>query len=104
MTLYDASCRLSERIAASSGHPLAQGAFLLVCVLWWLLGGDMLVLTTLLSVVAITLSQMVLASQRREAAALKLQMAELVRALPGARNEIAEADKLSEREIEELRQ
>lgn len=63
----------------------------------------MLALTTLLSVLAITLSQMVLASQRREAAASKAQMAELIHAIPGARDDLADADKLTEAQIRELR-
>lgn len=103
MTVHEHACAVSERVATLSGYPMAQAGFLAACVVWWAVGGDMLALTTVLSVVAITLSQMVLSSQRREAAALKAQMAELVKAVPDARDELADADKLTEREITELR-
>lgn len=57
--------RLSCIVAAYAGHPLAQLGFLAFCLLWWSMGWDMLGLTTVLSIIAITLTQMVLASQDR---------------------------------------
>ena len=55
--------KLSCIVAAYAGHPLAQLGFLVFCLLWWAFGGDMLALTTILSIIAITMTQMVLASQ-----------------------------------------
>lgn len=55
--------RLSEIVACNVGRPISQIGFLIFCAAWWLLGGDILTLTTVLSVLAITLTQMVLNSQ-----------------------------------------
>lgn len=55
--------RLSDFVSCKAGHPVAQAGFLVFCFIWWLLGGDMLSLTTILSIIAITLTQMVLFSQ-----------------------------------------
>lgn len=96
--------RISEVVACYAGHPFSQAGFLLFCAIWWALGGSLLALTTVLSILAITLSQMVLAGQQRDTLALKLQIAELVHAVPGARDEVADADRLSEDEIERLRE
>lgn len=95
---------IAERISTFAGRPAAQIGFLTFCVAWWALGGDMLTLTTVLSVIAITLSQMVLQAQTHDAAAIRAQMAELVKAAPGARDELADADKLTTAEIEEMRE
>ena len=104
MTAYERACAASERVAAILGHPVAQVAFLALCVLWWAFAGSMLLATTLLSIVSITITQLILNSQRREAAALKLQMAELIRAVPDARDELADADRMTAAEIEAARQ
>lgn len=65
MTLYRAACSLSERVSEAAGHPVAQAVFPLSCGIWLLLGGNYDHLTLVLSVMAITLTQMVLNSQGR---------------------------------------
>jgi low affinity Fe/Cu permease len=104
-------CWFSDRIADLSAHPYAQIGFLLVCALWFVLALSMDVLTAVLSLLAITLSQMVLnrqAARERDAhrrdLALHAKIDELIIATREARNEIAGIEELEEQEIEALKQ
>ena len=60
-------------------------------------------LTLILSVLAITLTQMVLNQQRKSEIALHLKIDELVFAHDNARDEIAKIEDLTEAEIENMR-
>jgi low affinity Fe/Cu permease len=103
-------CRLSAEIADLSAHPFAQIGLVLLCALWYLTGWSIGTLTAVLSVVAITLSQMVLnrqaereAEAHRRDVALHAKLDELVLASRDARDEIAGIEALEEEEIEALR-
>jgi low affinity Fe/Cu permease len=104
--LYDFGCRISDRGAHLAGHPTAILAVALFCVAWFALGGEASanLLSVVLAIAAITLTQMVLNQQRRSEAAMHLKIDELVRALEGARDELAGIEHKSEAEIEALRQ
>jgi hypothetical protein len=54
---------ISKFVACRAATPMAQGLFITGCVAFLLLGGSVDVLTLVLSILAITLTQMVLASQ-----------------------------------------
>ena len=64
------------------GFPIACGA-------WLLAGGSVPVLTMVLSVMAITMTQLVLAEQNRDTAAVHRKLDELVITQPGADDSVA---------------
>jgi len=103
--LYEWGCRLSDRIATAAGHPAAQVGVIAFCLAWFVgLGaGFANDLTLVLSVAAITLTQMVLNQQKRHDAALHLKIDELILAKKGARNELAGAEGMTEEELETLK-
>lgn len=105
-TLYAIGCRISDGVANIAGHPMAQIVLVLFCLAWFLLPlGDKAtaVLTLVLSVMAITLTQMVLNQQKRHEAALHLKIDELIHAMKGARDEVMGIETASESELEALR-
>ena len=104
--LYDLGCKISDTGADVAGHPAAQIGMIVFCLAWFLLPlGDAAtaVLTLVLSVLAITLTQMVLNQQKRHEVALHLKIDELIHAMKGARDELMEIESKSETELEELR-
>lgn len=103
--LYGIGCHISELGANTAGHPSAIVLVAVFCAAWFLITGHAgeNTLTLILSVLAITLTQMVLNQQRRSERALHLKIDELVIAMKGARNEIAGIETKSEEELEALR-
>jgi low affinity Fe/Cu permease len=104
-------CRLSEAVAGFSAHPYVQLGFLLLCGAWFAVGWGMAVLTAALSMLAITLTQMVLNRQEererdthRRDVALHAKLDELLHASRRARDELAGIEELEEEQIEALRQ
>jgi low affinity Fe/Cu permease len=105
-SLYVIGCRISDAGANIAGHPMAQIGLVGFCLAWFLLpvGRDATaVLTLVLSVLAITLTQMVLNQQKRHEAALHLKIDELIHAMKGARDEVMGIESKSETELEALR-
>ena len=103
---YQLGCRFSDRGANLAGHPLALIGVLVFCFAWFLLplgNTATAVLTLVLSVLAITLTQMVLNQQKRHEAALHLKIDELIHAMRGARDEVMGIESMSELELEALR-
>jgi low affinity Fe/Cu permease len=104
-------CWLSERVADLAGNPFAQLALLLLCAVWFLLGLRVDILTAALSILAITLTQMVLNRQdqkehdtHRRDVALHAKLDELLHASRRARNEFAGIEEeLEEEEIARLK-
>jgi low affinity Fe/Cu permease len=104
--LYRIGCRISDGVANVAAHPMAQLVVVLFCLAWFLLplGDDATaVLTLVLSVMAITLTQMVLNQQKRHEVALHLKIDELIHAMKGARDEVMGIETASESELEALR-
>lgn len=105
-SLYAIGCRFSDAGANLAGHPLALIGVIAFCFAWFLLplgNAATAVLTLVLSVLAITLTQMVLNQQKRHEAALHLKIDELIHAMTGARNEVMGIESKSEAELEALR-
>jgi low affinity Fe/Cu permease len=105
-TLYAIGCRISDAGANLAGHPMAQITLVVFCLAWFALplGSDATaVLTLVLSVLAITLTQMVLNQQKRHEAALHFKIDELIHAMKGARDEVMGVESKSEAELEALR-
>ena len=90
--------------------PYMQIGVILPCAGWFAFGLKDDALTAALSILAITLTQMVLNAQkereaddRRRDIAMHLKLDELVIAMRGARDEIAGIEELDEEKIAELR-
>lgn len=104
-TLYNFGCKVSAWGANLAGHPFAILTVAAVCAGWFVIGGTAAenTLTLALSVLAITLTQMVLNQQRLSERALHMKIDELVFAMKGARDEIAGIEGKTEEELEALR-
>jgi len=104
-------CEISAWTSDVSAHPFAQIAVVVICAAWFLLGLKTDVLTAVLSILAISLTQMVLnrqnereAEAHRRDVAMHAKLDELVLASRRARDEVAGIEEeLEEEEIEELR-
>lgn len=107
---------LGDRISAATSklfaHPGMQVAVIIFCVAWFWLGFHADGLTAALSVLAITLTQMVLNGQydreseaHRRDVAMHAKLDELIKATHRARNEMVGIEEgLEEEEIQELRE
>ena len=109
--IHRLGCWLSARVAEVAAHPYAQLGFALLCIAWFAVGWGMNALTAALSVLAITLTQMVLNQQaareteaHRRDVALHAKLDELIIATKEARNEIAGVEELEVEEIEALKE
>ena len=89
--LYLLGCRVCDFFANLAGHPLSIIVLIVACLLWLMAKGQpgQNLLTLMLSILAISLTQMVLNQQRRSELALHLKIDELITALDGARDELA---------------
>lgn len=103
--------RISEWISNLFAHPYAQVGVILFCVAWFAIPLPTDLLTAALSILAITLSQMVLnrqgdreAEDRKRDVAMHAKLDELVHAIKGARDEMAGIEDLDEAQIEELKE
>jgi low affinity Fe/Cu permease len=109
--LVAAGDRLSEMVARLFAHPIMHLAVLLFCISWFAVGLPTDLLTAALSILAITLTQMVLNGQydreveaHRRDVAMHAKLDELIRATKRARDEMAGIEEeLDEAEIRELR-
>ena len=105
-----AGCWVSAKVSGLAAHPFAQAGLLLVCGVWLARGLEVDTLTLALSILAITLTQMVLnmqmsreAEAHRRDLALHAKLDELVLSMQGARDELAGIEEREEDEIEALR-
>lgn len=109
--LYRVGSGISAWVSDLSAHPYAQMGVIAICVGWFALGLGTDLLTAALSILAISLSQMVLhrqnereAEARRRDVAMHLKLDELIIAVRRAHNELAGIEDLPEEVIEELRE
>ena len=109
--LYELGCRISSAVSDFSAHPSVQLGFVIFCVMWFLSGWPVDILTAALSILAISLTQMVLNRQNereREAhrrdVAMHAKLDELVIASRRARDEMAGIEELEEEDIVELKE
>ena len=108
--LDEAGRRVSSWVSDVSAHPFAQIGVIVVCGLWFAGGFATDLLTAILSILAITLAQMVLNRQNEREAdahrrdiALHTKIDELLAAMKGARNDFVGIEELEEEDIEELK-
>lgn len=102
---------VSEWVSNVFAHPYMQVGVILFCVAWFIVGFHADSLTAALSIMAITLTQMVLnrqndreAEDRRRDIAMHAKLDELLHAMKGARDEMAGIEELEEEEIAELKE
>ena len=104
-------CEVSSIVSNIAAHPFAQVGIIVFCALWWTIGLPTDILTAALSILAITLTQMVLnrqnereAEAHRRDVAMHAKLDELVLASRRARDEMAGIEELEEDEIEHLKE
>ena len=103
--------QISEWVSNLFAHPYMQVAVILFCAAWFLVGFHAESLTAALSILAITLTQMVLnrqgdreAEDRKRDIAMHAKLDELIHAKRGARDEMAGIEDLDEEEIAVLKE
>ena len=103
--------QVSEWVSNLFAHPYTQIGVIVFCLSWFALKLDTNLLTAALSILAITLTQMVLNRQnereiddRRRDVAMHAKLDELLIAMTGARDEMAGIEELEEHEIVELKE
>lgn len=103
--------QLSSWVSDVAANPFAQLGVIVVCAAWFALGLNTDVLTAILSILAISLTQMVLNRQNEREAdahlrdvAMHAKLDELLLASRRARDEMAGIENLEEEEIEQLKQ
>jgi low affinity Fe/Cu permease len=104
-------CRVSALVADVAAHPYAQIGFIVVCVAWFAIGFNINILTAGLSIMAITLTQMVLNNQNereieahRRDIAMHAKLDELIAASRKARNDLVGVEDREEEEIVQLKE
>ena len=109
--LYVIGSRVSSWFSGLSAHPFAQIGLVAFCIVWFASGLPVDILTAGLSILAITLTQMVLnrqiereADAHRRDVAMHAKLDELVLATRGARDEMAGIEELDEEDIIELKE
>jgi len=109
--LESVGCRISGWVSDVAGHPFAQVGFIVLCVAWLIIGWNVNILTAALSIMAITLTQMVLNSQKerevdahRRDVAMHAKLDELIAATHRARNDLVGVEERDEEEIVQLKE
>ena len=104
-------CLISEKVSDIAADPLTQAGVILFCIAWFALRLPVDILTAALSILAITLTQMVLNRQderekdiHRRDVALHAKLDELLHASRRARDELAGIEEeMEEEEIAALK-
>jgi low affinity Fe/Cu permease len=108
---YRIGCWVSDKVSDIFAHPYAQVVFIIVCVAWFVAGFNVNILTAALSIMAITLTQMVLNRQNereidahRRDVAMHAKLDELIAASRRARNDFVGVEDKEEEEIVQLKE
>jgi low affinity Fe/Cu permease len=101
--------RLAMQTAALSGKPAAFLAAVVVVAVWGLIGplfhySDtwQLVINTGTTIVTFLIVFLIQATQNRDTLALQIKLSELILALEGARNELADVERKSDGALEDI--
>ena len=104
-------CRVSALTSDLFAHPYMQIGVIAFCIAWFAFGLKTDLLTAALSILAITLTQMVLNAQNdreeedhRRDVAMHAKLDELLIAMKGARDEMAGIEELDEDDIVQLKE
>jgi low affinity Fe/Cu permease len=103
-------CAISSRVSDIAAEPTAQIGLIAICIAWFWIGLGTDLLTAVLSIMAITLTQMVLnrqnereAEDHRRDIAMHAKLDELISATKRARNEFVGVEERDEEEIVQLK-
>ena len=103
--------RISDWASKLFAHPYMQIGVIIFCVTWFAVGLPTDLLTAALSILAITLTQMVLNSQydreadaHRRDVAMHAKLDELIAAKRGARNDLVGIEEKDEEEIVQIKE
>ncbi|MFC7535957.1 low affinity iron permease family protein [Sphingomonas sp. GCM10030256] len=103
--------QVSDLTSKLFAHPAMQIGVILFCIAWFVFGFHADLLTAALSILAITLTQMVLNGQydreaeaHRRDVAMHAKLDELLVAMKGARDEMAGIEELDEEDITQLKE
>ena len=109
--LEKAGCAVSAWVADKVAHPFAQIGVIALCALWWTFKLPTDILTATLSIMAITLTQMVLNNQyereldvHRRDVAMHTKLDELIAASKRAKNDFVGIEEREEEEIVQLKE
>ena len=109
--LYRVGCQISAWASDVFAHPAVQLGFIVLCIAWFVSGWPTDLLTAALSIMAITLTQMVLnrqnereAEAHRRDVAMHAKLDELIIAVTHAHNDLAGIEDLPEEVIVELKE
>lgn len=109
--LEQVGCDVASWVSDLAAHPYTQIAIIAFCGLWWLFGLPTEILTAALSILAITLTQMVLnrqnereADAHRRDVAMHAKLDELISASKRAKNEFVAIEEKEEEEIVQLKE
>ena len=109
-TISGVGLGVSTWVADAAAHPVSQIALVLFCILWWVSGLPTSVLVAMLSILAITLTQMVLNRQklrddddRYRDIAMHAKIDELLRTEEHANKELAGIEELEAEELVALK-
>ena len=102
MKLQDRLGLYAEKLAFAFASPVGVVSIPVVCSIWLAAGLSTNGLTLALSILAISMTQLVLLAQQQEAIRTKAQTAEIIKALPEARNELANLEGLAAEDISQL--
>ena len=109
-TISDVGIGVSTWVADTAAHPVSQIALIVFCILWWVFGLPTNVLVAMLSILAITLTQMVLNRQklrddddRYRDIAMHAKIDELLRTEEHASKELAGIEELEAEELVALK-
>ena len=108
---YQFGCDVSAWVSDFAAHPYVQLGVVIFCIAWFVFGISTDLLTAALSILAISLSQMVLNRQNereieahRRDVAMHAKLDELIISVRHAHNEMAGIEDLPEEVIEGLRE
>ncbi len=110
MTVLPIIAKPVRMLATYGGHPVCIISLILFCLFWAALGLDLVVLTTILSVLALTFSQAIMFKQDEDACESKARdkanhakLDELLAATTGARDDLIHIEDEAEEVIERKR-
>jgi low affinity Fe/Cu permease len=110
MSIANSFTHIAKWTCRMAGHPATFGLALLVILLWAVTGplfhfSDtwQLVINTSTTIVTFLMVFLIQNTQNRDSTAMQIKLDELIRALQGAHNELADLEDMSDRELEKMK-
>jgi low affinity Fe/Cu permease len=110
MSIANSFNRFAKWASRAAGHPSTFGVALAVILIWAITGPVFhfsdtwqLFINTGTTIVTFLMVFLIQNTQNRDGAAMQIKLDELIRALKGAHNELADLEDMSERELEQVK-